>query len=135
MHETGTSVLIGIIGGFLSYCFDISPMFNVLLWAITLDLLIGVMASFVNEKLTFNSKKVHKGIVKKCIILALVAFSHQLDIMLQLDVICRTVTCFFIGNEGLSILENVGKCGIPLPKILENSLEQLKEINNDNKKR
>lgn len=136
MHENPSSVILGIIGGFLSYCFDVSPMFEVLLWAITLDIIIGVMASFINVKLTFNSKRMTKGICKKIVLLSLVAFSHQLDMMMQTDIICRTVTCFFIANEGLSCLENAGKCGLRLPKILEDSLEQVKGLtNNDGNKK
>ena len=136
MHENSLSVFLGIIGGFLSYCFDVSPMFEVLLWAITLDIIIGVMASFINVKLTFNSKRMTKGICKKVVLLSLVAFSHQLDMMMQTDIICRTVTCFFIANEGLSCLENAGKCGLRLPKILEDSLEQVKGLtNNDGNKK
>lgn len=135
MHENSFSVILGIIGGFLSYCFDVSPMFHVLLWAITLDIFIGVMASFINIKLTFNSKRMMRGICKKIVLLSLVAFSHQLDVMLQTDIICRTVTCFFIANEGLSCLENAGKCGLKLPKILEDSLEQVKGLSNDGHKK
>ena len=133
MHENSFSVVLGVVGGFLSYCFDISPMFEVLLWAITLDIIIGVMASFINPRLQFNSKRMTKGICKKIVLLTLVAFSHQLDILMLTDVICRTVTCFFIANEGFSCLENAGKCGVKLPKILANSLEQLKGITDDNK--
>ena len=135
MHENSFSAILGIIGGFLSYCFDVSPMFHVLLWAITLDIFIGVMASFINIRLTFNSKRMMRGICKKIVLLSLVAFSHQLDVMLQTDIICRTVTCFFIANEGLSCLENAGKCGLKLPKILEDSLEQVKGLSNDGHKK
>lgn len=135
MHENSFSVILGIIGGFLSYCFDVSPMFHVLLWAITLDIFIGVMASFINIKLAFNSKRMMRGICKKIVLLSLVAFSHQLDMMLQTDIICRTVTCFFIANEGLSCIENAGKCGLKLPKILEDSLEQVKGLSNDGHKK
>lgn len=129
MHDNALSIIIGVIGGFLSYCFDVSPFFHVLLWAMTLDLLTGIIASFVNEKMKFNSKRLSKGICKKIVILTLVAFSHQLDIMLQLNVICRTVTIFFIASDGLSILENAAKCNVPIPKILTESLEQLEELN------
>lgn len=129
MHENAFTIIVGFIGGFLSYCFDISPFFHVLLWAITLDLIVGILASFINENMKFNSKTLSKGICKKVVILTLVAFSHQLDIMLNMDVICRTVTCFFIASDGLSILENAGKCGVPIPKILAKSLEQLEVLN------
>lgn len=136
MHDNQISVIIGVVGGFLSYAFGVNEHLDVLLWAITLDIIVGVLASFVNEKLMFNSRKMYKGIVKKVVILTLVMFAHQLDIMMKTDcIIAKTVTWFFIANEGLSVLENAGKCGIKLPKILQSSLEQLKGLTNDDKKR
>lgn len=135
MHENSLSILFGVIGGFLSYCFNVSPFFEVLLWAITIDLIVGVLASFIHPRLMFNSKRLMKGICKKIIILSLVAFSNHLDLMLNLDIICRSVTCFFIASDGLSIVENCGKCGIPIPKILLKSLEQVKELSIDNERK
>lgn len=132
MHENSISILIGVIGGVLSYCFDISPFFEVLLWAMAADILVGVLASFIHPRLMFNSKRLTKGICKKVIILTIVAFSHQLDVMLHLEVICRSVTCFFIASDGLSILENAAKCNLPIPNILVKSLEQVKELSIDN---
>lgn len=136
MHDNQLSVIIGVVGGFLSYAFGVNEHLEVLLWTISLDIIVGVLASFINEKLMFNSRKMYKGIVKKVVILTLVMFAHQLDIMMKTDgIIAKTVTWFFIANEGLSVLENAGKCGITLPKILQSSLEQLKGLTNDNKKR
>ena len=132
MHENSVSILIGVIGGFLSYCFDISPFFEVLLWAMSIDIIVGVLASFIHPRLMFNSKRLARGICKKVIILTIVAFSHHLDIMLHLDVICCTVTCFFISSDGLSILENAAKCNLPIPNVLVKSLEQIKELSMDN---
>ena len=135
MHENSISVICGVLGGFISYAFGVNQDLEFLLWAITLDIIIGVLASFVNENLTFNSRKMYKGIVKKIVMLTLVMFSHQLDVMMKTDgIIAKTVTWYFIANEGLSCLENAGKCGLTLPKILANSLEQLKGLTNDNKK-
>lgn len=132
MNENSLSIVCGVIGGFLSYCFDISPFFHVLLFAMSVDIIVGVLASFIHPRLMFNSKRLAKGICKKIIILTLVAFSHQLDTMLHLDVICRTVTCFFIASDGLSIIENAAKCNLPIPKILLKSLEQVKELSEVN---
>ena len=129
--QVGISVLIS----FLSYCFGVvTPALELLLWCICLDIFVGVLASFVNPKLYFNSRKMFKGVVKKIVLLSIVAFSKHLDIMMNTDIICMTTCYFFIINEGMSVLENAGKCGLKLPKIIENSLEQLKGLtNNENK--
>lgn len=131
MADTQISILFGLVCGFLSYAFGVNEHLEVLIWAITLDIIVGVLASFVNEKLMFNSLKMCSGIIKKIVILTLVMFSHQLDILMSTDgIIVSSVTCFFIANEGMSVLENAGKCGIVLPRVLKNSLEQLKDITN-----
>lgn len=122
-------VVVSVIISFASYCFGyITPALEFLLWCITLDIFIGTLASFVNPKLMFNSRKMFRGIVKKAVLLSVVAFSKHLDILMHTDIICMTVVYFFIVNEGMSVLENCGKCGLKLPKIIENSLEQLKEV-------
>lgn len=137
MQGHDLSVVFAVVASFLSYSFGVNPAIEFLLWAVCLDVVIGVMASFVNEKLMFNSRKMFRGLVKKLVLLSLVAFAHQLDNMLHLDIIETTTIYFFMANEALSCLENAGKCGLQLPKILYDSLEQVKTLGgekHDNKK-
>lgn len=129
MHNIDHTINISIVVSFLSYCFGIiTPQLEMLLWAIILDVIIGIMASFINPKLMFNSRKMFKGIAKKLVLLTLVCFAHHLDTMMCTKMIGLTTCYFFIINEGFSILENAGKCGLPIPPIIKNSLEQLKEM-------
>lgn len=126
--ETG-QILITVIISFLSYCFGVvTPALEFLIWCVVLDIFTGTLASFVNPKMLFNSRKMFRGLVKKVVLFSIVAFSKHLDILMNTDIIYMTVCYFFIVNEGLSVLENAGKCGLNLPKIIENSLEQLKEV-------
>lgn len=136
MHNIDHTIILSVIVSFLSYCFGVvSPQIEMLLWCIALDIFVGVLASFINPKLMFNSRKMFKGITKKIVLLSLVAFAHHLDIMMNTEIIGLTACYFFIINEGLSVLENAVKCGLDVPPIIRNSLEQLKGMdNNDNKK-
>lgn len=136
MHNIDHAIILSVIVSFLSYCFGVvSPQIEMLLWCIALDIFVGVLASFINPKLMFNSRKMFKGITKKIVLLSLVAFAHHLDIMMNTEMIGLTACYFFIINEGLSVLENAVKCGLDVPPIIRNSLEQLKGMNNnDNKK-
>lgn len=118
---------------FVSYCFGVNPALEFLVWCVALDLIIGILASFVNPRLCFNSRRMFKGITKKIILFSMVAFSHQLDQLMHTEIICMTTTYFFIVNESMSVLENCGKAGLKLPKILENSLEQIKELHDIDK--
>lgn len=133
MHENTFTIISSIVLSFLSYCFGVvTPALEFLLWCVILDVFVGVLACFVNPKLTFNSRKMFRGLVKKVILLSIVAFSKHLDLLMHTDIICMTTTYFFIVNESFSVIENCGKAGLKLPKILENSLEQIKELSGDN---
>lgn len=136
MHNIDHTIILSVVISFLSYCFGIvTPQIEMLLWCISLDIFVGVLASFINPRLMFNSRKMFKGITKKIVLLSLVAFAHHLDIMMNTEMIGLSTCYFFIINEGMSILENAVKCGLDVPPIVKNSLEQLKGMNNnDNKK-
>ena len=126
--------LFAVVCSFFAYCLGYNEFIEPLLWAITLDIVVGVIASFVNPKEQFNSKKMYRGICKKFLMLCMVAFSHQLDVMTNVNCISNTVTFYFIANDGLSIIENSCRCGIKVPVILERSLEQLNHEHSDLKK-
>ena len=102
-----------------------------------LDYITGCLVAIVKKEL--SSKIGFKGIAKKVLIMALVAVGHILDThILGGSAFCRSaVIGFYIANEGISILENAGELGIPLPKKLIAVLKQLKskddEDDNNNK--
>ena len=66
MHNIDHTIILSVVISFLSYCFGIvTPQIEMLLWCIALDIFVGVLASFVNPRLMFNSRKMFKGITKK----------------------------------------------------------------------
>lgn len=99
-----------------------------LLIIIALDYLTGVCDAIANKKI--NSKIGTKGIIKKVGYLIIVAVSVQLDqIVGDTGAIRNLVIYFFVANEGISILENWGSMGLPLPEKVMEVLEQLKKDN------
>ncbi|EPC8412503.1 phage holin family protein, partial [Bacillus thuringiensis] len=67
-----------------------------------------------------------KGIAKKVVLFLLVGVATQLDVALGSNSAIREATIFFfMGNELLSLLENAGRMGIPLPQPLTNAVEIL----------
>ncbi len=99
-----------------------------LLIIIALDYLTGVCDAIANKKI--NSKIGAKGIIKKVGYLIIVAVSVQLDqIVGDTGAIRNLVIYFFVANEGISILENWGSIGLPLPEKVMEVLEQLKKDN------
>lgn len=101
-------------------------IFKVLASFMLLDYITGVLVAFIEG--TVDSRVGFKGILKKVLMLILLTVGVLLDRMLGTEWLFRTATCYFlIGNEGLSILENVAKTGLPLPNKLKDGLLQLKE--------
>lgn len=68
-----------------------------------------------------------KGLCKKGAILLIVWVATLLDSAIGAAYVRTAVILFFIGNEGLSLLENLGLMGVPFPKFLRTALEALQE--------
>lgn len=118
----------GAIGMVTTYLFGAwNSVLEALIYAMVIDYISGVLAAYVNPDMALDSHKGFQGICKKLMILLLVSLAHFLDNAMGQQLICVAVTWFFLGNEGLSILENAGKAGIPIPARLKNTLKQLSE--------
>ncbi|ALQ69372.1 phage holin family protein [Bacillus thuringiensis] len=97
---------------------------KVLVIMVAIDYLTGVLAAGFNGEL--KSKVGFKGIVKKVMLFLLVAAATQADAIIGTNNAIREETIFFfISNELLSLLENAGEMGIPLPQALTNAVEIL----------
>lgn len=121
---TGTlaTALVYFLGGW-----DIA--LQTLIIVIVLDYITGICKSITNKKI--NSTVGLKGIIKKVGYLIIVAVAVELDrIAGDTGAIRTLVIYFFVANEGISILENWGGMGLPLPQKIFDVLEQLKNDNN-----
>ena len=118
----------GAIGMVTTYLFGAwNSVLEALIYAMVIDYISGVLAAYVNPDMALDSHRGFQCICKKLMILLLVSLAHFLDNAMGQQLICVAVTWFFLGNEGLSILENAGKAGIPIPARLKNTLKQLSE--------
>jgi toxin secretion/phage lysis holin len=81
---------------------------------------------------TLESKAGWKGLCKKGVVLFFVFIGTQLDILLSTEYIRDGICIAFIVNELLSIIENAGLMGIPVPNIIKNSIELLKGKSENN---
>lgn len=96
-----------------------------LVWAMAIDYLTGVLAAYINPQLMLDSRTGFRGICKKILTLLLVSLAHFVDSATGQQIVCTAVVWFFLGNEGLSILENAAKAGVPVPEKLRQTLKQL----------
>lgn len=115
---------LGAVAGFLWG--EMDGLMIALIAFIVLDYVSGVLVGASKRKL--NSQTSFRGLCKKAMILLIVAVAHIVDtqILGGTASVFRSATCgLYIASEGLSILENAGKLGVPLPKKLKEMLEQL----------
>lgn len=137
MHEIfkAFSAVLGGIAGFLWG--DLDGLLIALITFICLDYITGIIVGAAQHRL--NSQISFTGLLRKALILIIVAVAHIIDtqILGGTASVFRSAACgLYIANEGLSILENAGKLGLPMPAKLKNALEQLrdKNENGDDKK-
>lgn len=115
-----------IVGGAIGYFLGgLDGLLIVLLAFMVIDYITGIMCAIKDKSI--SSRVGFSGICKKILILVLVGMSNLLDIyVLQTGSMLRTAALFFyISNEGVSILENAGKLGLPIPAKIKNVLAQL----------
>lgn len=113
------TTFVFLIGGF-----DVAM--SCLLIAIALDYVSGILKAFINKNL--SSEIGLKGILKKVGILVIVMLGVLIDrVAGETGAIRTLVIYYFVANEGLSIIENLGEAGLPIPKKLKNALKALKK--------
>ena len=97
-----------------------------LLITVILDYFTGLIASGIEGKL--SSKFGVKGIGRKVLIFSLVTVAHLIDTILTNQHFIRNATIiFYLCNEMISIIENVGKAGVPVPGFLKKAVEILRK--------
>ena len=119
---------ITAIGGWLGYFLGgVDGLMIALIVMMALDYITGIMCAIVDKKL--SSAVGFKGICKKALILMLVGVANIIDIHVvgTGSALRGAVICFYMSNEGLSLLENAAYLGLPVPDKLRDILSQLHE--------
>ena len=117
--------VVSMIGTAFSYACGWAGVLEALVMAMVIDYVSGVLAAYINPTMALNSQKGFRGICKKVMILLMVSLAHFVDQATGQIIIHSVVVWFFLGNEGLSIIENAAKAGVPVPAKLRDTLEQL----------
>lgn len=117
--------VVSMIGTAFSYACGWDGVLEALVMAMVIDYVSGVLAAYINPTMALNSQKGFRGICKKVMILLMVSLAHFVDQATGQIIIHSVVVWFFLGNEGLSIIENAAKAGVPVPTKLRDTLEQL----------
>jgi toxin secretion/phage lysis holin len=131
--KIGFCSILGTIGAFISMLFGgWSSALTTLVIFMAIDYFSGFIVAAVfhksdkSEKGGLESKAGWKGLSKKGMILLIVLIAHRLDLAVGSTFIRDAVTIGYIVNEALSIIENAGLMGIPIPSVITNAIDVLK---------
>lgn len=133
MKENIFFTIIGVIGGAISTVFGgWSAAMTTLLIFMGIDYITGLIVAgvFNNSPKTENgaleSRAGWKGLCRKCVTLLMVLIACRLDMALGSTFIKDAVVIAYIANETISIIENAGLMGIPIPSVIKKAIEVLK---------
>lgn len=127
------SAIINFYGGW-------SDAMLTLIIFMTVDYITGLVLAFVFKKSPktpsggASSKVCLYGLLRKGAILLVVLVAAQLDFALHTHFVRDVVILYFVANEGISILENVGNMGVPYPPFLKKALDELKKKSDEGEK-
>lgn len=127
------SVIAALLGGW-------DAALQVLIALMVADYVTGLLVAGVfnrsgkSDSGALSSQAGFKGIVKKCVVLLLIWLAVLLDNAIGAAYVRTAVILFFIGNEGLSLLENIGLMGVPYPAFLQKALESMRDKGNEGNK-
>ena len=119
-------IAVTALGGWLGYYLGgLDGLLIALLVFVVLDYITGVMCAIADHNL--SSAVSFKGICRKVLIFALVGVGHVLDthVVGTGSALRSAVICFYLSNEGVSLLENAAHLGLPVPEKLKAILSQL----------
>lgn len=129
-------VMFSLFGGIIGFMFGkLDGLITALIVFVTIDYITGFICAWAEKKL--SSEVGAKGIAKKVFIFFLVAVANVIDTQIFKEgATLRTAVIFYyLANEGLSIVENAARLGLPVPDKLKIALEQLtddEEVTDEN---
>lgn len=125
---------LGVTGAFFSWAFGgWDAALNALMICICVDYISGSLVALVfhnsnkSDSGAYNSAYGLKGLCKKGLMLLFVLVAVQIDRLMGSDYVRDAVCIGFCSNEILSITENLGLAGVPMPQAVVKALEQLQK--------
>ncbi len=119
-------IMLGMLGGVLGWLLGgFDSLAYVLVIFVSIDYSTGVLLAIYERRI--SSEIGFKGICKKALILTLIALGNLIDqyIICSGSALRTMLIMFYLSNEGISILENAAKIGLPFPQKLKDVLVQL----------
>jgi len=124
-------LIVSGVGGFLAWFLGgWDSLLYLLITFTVVDYVTGVLRGIMFKCL--SSKIGYKGLIRKVMIFVVVGLASLTDSYLLggVEVLRSIVICFYIANEGISMLENASAIGLPIPRKLKEALVQLRDTEN-----
>ncbi len=130
--KTGFLTGVGVVGSAIASLFGgWDAAIGTLLIFMGIDYVTGLMVAGIfhhstkTETGALESRVGWKGLCRKGVTLLIVIIAHRLDLMLGTTVIRDAVVIAFVANETISIVENAGLMGVPIPAALTKAIDVL----------
>jgi len=132
--KSTTLTIIGVIGSFIAKIYGgWDAAMTTLVIFMGIDYLMGLIVAGVfkrsgkSENGALDSRAGFKGLCKKSVVLVVVLVAYRLDLVLGSTFIKDAVIIGYIANETISIIENAGLMGIPIPEVIKKAIDILKK--------
>lgn len=126
--------LVGVVGGFVAMAFGgWSDALITLIVFMALDYVTGLIVAGIfkkskkSENGALESRAGFKGLCRKGVALMIVLVAVRLDIIMHTTYIKDAVIIAFVANESISIIENAGLMGVPIPGVIAKAIDVLKK--------
>ena len=140
--KTGVLATIGIAFGWVCNALGgADKVLTALMILMLVDYASGLLVAFVfnnspkTETGRASSNAGFRGICKKVMMLLIVLLAYRIDILLGMEYARSATIIAFLINEGVSITENAGLMGVPVPELLKNGIELLSVKDNKEAKK
>ena len=132
--KTGILTSVGVVGGAVAALFGgWDAAIATLLIFMGITKVAGIFhRSAKSETGALESRAGWKGLCRKGMTLLIVIIAHRLDLMLGTTVIRDAVVIAFVANETISIVENAGLMGVPIPAAITKAIDFRKRRNTNN---
>lgn len=139
-NQTFFSAIGGFLGGFIIFLYgEWTSAFTTLLILMIFDYITGLILAAVFKKSkksetgALESNICFKGLIKKIMMLVLVAVGYRIDLLIGIPYVRDGLILAFCINEIISITENAGLMGIPLPEVINNAIDVLNRKSQEKK--
>ncbi|MBD0379729.1 phage holin family protein [Paenibacillus sedimenti] len=133
MIQIGFNFLTASLGTLLTYAFGgWNELMSLFLLAIAVDYFTGIAAS-VKEHKDLNSQVSLWGLLRKGLMLLVIMLAHRVDLFLGTELMMTGAIYFYLANEFISITENYGRMGLPLPSQVKQIIQVLRRKGEDHR--